>query len=294
MLEREERKGRIKRKGTGTGDVNVTETLAESSNFSDFVLRWMTAKQKTNPAFTQRLMARKLGYENPSYFNEVLRGRRKANFQFFLKFKDYLKLSGLEAQYFSNLYAIDCLNDDDNQSDAMEENRMIRMYWSSSTDCENGYLPIDTLIITFLAHPENLRSVLRITQIAESLTPFLDHELLMQRLSFLEKEGLIDFTSQGVLVNRETLDNKKYKTKAESYQSLIPSLIQVMRSGKAQPEIQFLSTVLTRSEFQKAQGIIAEAYERVVLLAIESEQKKHTPKDLNVYSFFDCSNPVSI
>lgn len=81
----------------------VMPRLYDYTDYRTFLGDWYAEKKKANPAFSYRVLARKVGFKSPGHFTLILKGKTNISRELALKFASYLKLRNVQTEYFCNL-----------------------------------------------------------------------------------------------------------------------------------------------------------------------------------------------
>ncbi|MEO0336476.1 MAG: helix-turn-helix transcriptional regulator [Pseudomonadota bacterium] len=266
--------------------------LSESSDFADFTKRLVSQRRQESHRLSQRQLSHRLGYNASSLLSDVAAGKRKPNLKLFNNLCDYFSIDGLRKHYLFNLFSLAHSTDSAKCRSLHEENQLIKTYWKSVELKNEGFNPLDVIVLTYIAD-RTLRQKVTVGDVALDLSPYLSQLTLLSVLSSLADRKLIRLTSDGITMDQAEISNKKQKMELEAYIKLLPILETVFRRGnKATVQTFCLSAWLTDEQYKDAKQALFLAYEKIALLSLKNQGQQETQKK-NLYTFFECATPLT-
>jgi hypothetical protein len=260
--------------------MEINELLLAANNAGDFFRLYLETKNQTQRGFSLRVMSGKLGYANPSFVSEVLRGKRKASADLVNRFSAYQKMTALEQAYLNNMVSIGSSNSPMVRERKENENSTIREFWATKdTPFQPTGDPLDCVICATVLRTERIEQEALIAELGHLIEP----DVLRKRIEILLAAGGLKLEN-GILSGSTT-----YRTllTTQSYRSVLPVLERALTLENKNTRQLVLSVALTEENFKLAETLVRHAFEKIALLAIEEEKNATAPTERAMYTAYN-------
>lgn len=251
--------------------------------YNDPVL-FLTAELKRlkvqDRTFSLREWARRLGYENPSYLSDVLKGRRKLTLSFAMLLSRSLGLDEKASRYFEVLALV-------HQAKNIAEKRQLERLLSSLRPKEmRNSTALTTEQFALIADWYNwvLAELPRIkgfksdvSYIAERLGGLVPPEAIEESIEILVRNKVLTRTADGQLV-RDTdgpdfLDPEITKLAAREYQKQMANkALEALRTRKSEEmDFQGSTFCVRKSDLPKMREIVREFHKKMLELGVDKD-----------------------
>jgi uncharacterized protein (TIGR02147 family) len=255
---------------------------SEVYNFSDpieFVSRQFSLKREKNPRFSLRSWSQQLGFKNPSYISNILKGHRRLQLDLAGKISKSLKLSSREKKYFELLILCN------NTKSAIEKSMYLEMLNELRPEMftEELFVSVDAfryisdwyhVALIELIATKNFRQ--DINWITKRLGKGLTAEVVSKALERLVRLNLIEKKENGYFKKTEEaaliLDQKSSSDAIRlHHQQMMEFGMKAINDQRLdQRDVRTTTISMKLKNYKEAQDIIRKAHMQILELAEEA------------------------
>ncbi len=253
----------------GSSDINgVIDRLGSCLSASEFLNLYVEIKAQKDNKFSIRKFSTHLGYHTPSFVSDVLRGKRKFNFNLFQRLTQAENFSEMERQFLLNVLLAESATTEDKDS-YYKANQAIIDVWMNRFVYHHNASPIDKIIIEYVQG----QGWVNWGELVEVFKDYFPEPVVYDRLRFLTQNSR-NLKREGDQLCVDTIQNgKRFILPRNSYQDLLPLLKNTLVEQKAEKNsVSLFNSYLTDKEFEEAISTIYSCIEKLILLSIKSDK----------------------
>ncbi|MGE3760438.1 MAG: TIGR02147 family protein [Pseudobdellovibrionaceae bacterium] len=257
--------------------IHLTVMTTETSIFDfkdacEFLNYEFGIKQLKNSRFSLRAWSRQLGYENPSFVSQVLKGKRRLKIELAKKFAGSLKLTGPAKKYFEVLVLLKNSKEMDEKKiylEILESLRPENTYPSRSLNIEDFRLIADWHHIAFMEmlglkdfqnHPEwvfeRLGRSVSIPDIKKAIQRL--HKLKLIQIS---SDGKITRTKQAALILENNLPSEAVRY---FHKQMLEKVVTVIETQlPSERDLRGTTLSFEMKDYERVQAIIKKAHQDI-------------------------------
>ncbi len=246
----------------------IIEQLRQCVTAGDFFKVYYDFKSQKNKKYSIRKLSTFLGYKTPSFVSDVLRGKRKFNFELYKRILANENFSAMEEQFLLNLLLAEGKEADEKET-YLRSNRFILEFWQDQFAEIPSLSSIDKIIIEFIRGNKQVTW----SQVRKVFSHFFADSVVYERLRFLNRDiGVIERSGDFLSINNDK-NRKLTKLGRGAYLDLLPFLQNTMRLPKGRDNrFSLFNSFLSDEEFEEAIGILHSAIEKLILLSERSDR----------------------
>ncbi len=259
----------------------LLEKLHQCATAGDYFKIYYEFKRYENKKYSIRKLSSFLGYKTPSFVSDVLRGKRKFNFELYKRILANEKFSAMEEQFLLNLLLAEGKGVNEKET-YLKSNRFILEFWQDQFVENSGLSTVDKIIIEFIRGYQEVTWA----QVRQVFSHFFSDSVVYERLRFLNRDiGVIERSGDFLSINNDK-NRKLSKLSGGAYLDLLPFLKNNMQLPKGKDNrFSIFNSFLSDEEFEEAIGILHSAIEKLILLS-EKSDRSTTKKKRNLRVLF--------
>ncbi len=254
----------------GSSDFSaIIDRLGSCHSASEFLNLYIRIKTLGDQKFSIRKFSTHLGYNTPSFVSDVLRGKRKFNFNLFQRLTKAEKFSEMECQFLLNILMSESAPSED-QASYRKSNQAILEFWRNKFVYHRNASPIDKIILEFIQG----RGSVEWAEVIEVFKSYFPESVVYERLRFLTIDSR-NVKRQGDLLSVDSDQaSGRFILPRNADQDLLPVLKNTLVDELSdQNFVTLFNSYLTEEEFEEAKKIIRSCVEKMVLLSMKSDEE---------------------